>query len=65
MNSNIIRFPRVVEKTGLPRGTIYREIADGRFPKPMKLAKRAVGWREEVIDAWLAERESNAKANAN
>lgn len=62
MSSNYIRFPRVTEKTGLPRATIYREMAEGRFPKPVKLSKRAVGWREHVIDAWIAEREAAAKS---
>jgi prophage regulatory protein len=31
-------------------------MADGRFPKPMKLGERAVGWSEAEIAAWLESR---------
>jgi predicted DNA-binding transcriptional regulator AlpA len=33
----IIRFPHICTKTGLPRSTIYRLIALGKFPKQIKL----------------------------
>ena len=32
-------------------------IAEGSFPKPVKLGKRAVGWREADLRAWLNSRQ--------
>lgn len=49
----IQRLPRVRQRTGLGRSTIYREMALGRFPRCVQLTPRAVGWRETDIDAWL------------
>jgi len=31
-------------------------MADGTFPKPVKIGKRAVAWPESVIRQWIAER---------
>jgi prophage regulatory protein len=48
----VLRLPAVVAKTGYSRNSIYRLIAEGRFPKPIKiLGKRAAGWIESEVDA--------------
>ena len=52
----ILRRPAVEAATGLSRSTLYEMIANGRFPKPVRLGARAVGWRESEIAAWLGER---------
>jgi prophage regulatory protein len=31
-------------------------MANGSFPKPIRLSERAVGWKSDDIDAWLAAR---------
>ena len=49
----ILRRPVVQEITSLPTSTLYAKIAEGTFPKPLKLGKRSVGWRESDIRAWL------------
>lgn len=56
MNYKILRLPSVKEKTGLSRSTIYLRIAKGEFPSAISLGGRAVGWLEEEIDNWLAEK---------
>ena len=58
--SDTLRLPKVRQRTGLGRSTIYRLIAQGRFPSAVQLAPRAVGWHKADIDAWLA---SRPKAN--
>lgn len=60
MNTTILRRPEVEQTTGLSRSTIYAMIAEGTFPKPVKLGKRAVGWRSSDISAWLESREASA-----
>lgn len=52
----IQRLPTVIERTGLSRSTIYKLIADGNFPKPISLGRRAVGWLESDIEGWLEDR---------
>ncbi|WP_227288069.1 AlpA family transcriptional regulator [Boseongicola sp. H5] len=56
MSERILRRPDVETLVGLSRSTLYAMIADGTFPKPLKLGKRAVGWRASDIDAWLESR---------
>ncbi len=55
-STTILRRPAVELMTGLSRSTIYQQIADKDFPKPLKLGKRAVGWRESDIVQWLDSR---------
>jgi len=45
-------MPSVVRRTGLGRSTIYRLIAEQKFPPQVKLAGRAVGWRCTDLDRW-------------
>ena len=52
----ILRLPRVLDKTGLGRDSIYRLAREGRFPKPIKLSTQASGWFEDEVDAFLATR---------
>ncbi len=56
MATNILRLPTVKARTGLSRSTIYLRISEGRFPSPVSLGSRAVGWIESEINTWLAER---------
>ena len=55
MVTAILRLPNVKARTGLSRSTIYLRISEGRFPKPVSLGGRAVGWVEEEITDWLNE----------
>jgi prophage regulatory protein len=55
-STTILRRPAVELMTGLSRSTIYQQIAEEVFPKPLKLGKRAVGWRESDIIQWLDSR---------
>jgi prophage regulatory protein len=55
MATTILRLPEVKDRTGLSRSTIYLWISEDRFPRPISLGDRAVGWIESEIDAWLNE----------
>ena len=56
MTHTILRLPAVKSSTGLSRSTIYLRVSQGTFPRPVSLGGRAVGWVEEEIQSWLAER---------
>lgn len=55
---SVFRLPKVLQATALSRSTLYAMMAEGRFPKPMKLGERAVGWPEAEIAAWLESRKA-------
>lgn len=48
----IMRLPAVLLATGLTRSTVYRLMAERAFPTPVKLARRAVGWRQDDVREW-------------
>jgi prophage regulatory protein len=53
----LARLPMVLKLTGLGRSTIYRWIADGSFPPPVRLGPRAVAWRWSDLDRWTQSRD--------
>ena len=57
----IRRLPLVKQNTGLSRSTIYLLIKQGKFPAPIQLAPRAVGWVGSEIDEWIATRIKEAR----
>ena len=57
----VLRLPTVRQRTGLGRSTIYSRIALGKFPRPIRLSERCVGWLENDIEAWLSERMTEAR----
>lgn len=64
MPHKILRLPVVKARTGLSRSTIYLRVSQGRFPSPVSLGGRAVGWIEAEVDAWLtAQIESSRNAD--
>jgi prophage regulatory protein len=52
----LARLPTVLKMTGLGRSTIYRWVADGSFPPPVRLGPRAVAWRWSDLDEWTRSR---------
>lgn len=60
------RLPQVKARTGLSRSEIYRRIAMGDFPAPVKLGQRASAWSKHEVDAWISQRiaERDAKGAA-
>ena len=44
----------VEKQTSLDITTIYRKMKAGTFPKPVRVGKRRVAWRESDIAAWQA-----------
>ena len=53
MLPEILRRKDIENRFGLSRSTIYAMMADGRFPKSVKLGHRAVGWRSDDLQTWF------------
>lgn len=50
----LIPITGVIDLTSFSKATIYRKVADGTFPRPLKIGKSRVAWRESDIVAWIA-----------
>jgi prophage regulatory protein len=59
-DSEFLRLPSVLRRTGLGRSTIYRLVADEKFPAPVKLSGRAIGWRQSDLERWSKELQTQA-----
>jgi len=54
---SILRLPAVKSCTGLSRSTIYKLVSEKKFPAPVSLGARAVGWYEHQVQDWLKQRQ--------
>lgn len=52
----LLRMASVIQVTGLARSTIYKLIAEDKFPSPVRLVGRAVAWRRADLEQWSAAR---------
>jgi prophage regulatory protein len=52
----VLRIAEAEAVTGKGRSHIYDEVEKGRFPGPVPLSDRAVGWLSDEVDTWLDER---------
>lgn len=62
-HAKLIRLPSVENLTGLKRSAIYAGMRAGTFPGSVRLAVRAVAWREAEVLAWCADRTKTGGAN--
>ncbi|NII11547.1 AlpA family phage regulatory protein [Oleiagrimonas sp. C23AA] len=51
--SRLLRLRQVMERTGLSKTTIYRWIAEGRFPSQHRIAASIAVWKETDVDDWI------------
>jgi prophage regulatory protein len=49
----LIRLPRVLERTGLSRSTIWRLERAGLFPRRRRVSANVVAWLESEVTAWI------------
>ena len=51
----LLTRPQVEELTGLSCSSLYRLMAAAEFPRPVRIAKRAVRWRLGDLERYLAD----------
>jgi prophage regulatory protein len=52
----ILTIQDVVRVTTVSRGQIYRLLTRNEFPPPVHLSAHRIGWRQSVVESWLASR---------
>lgn len=64
--SQLVRLPTVCAQTGLSRSNIYRRIAQGTFPPPIKIGPYTSVWNADEVARWVDARiAEHAKLAAN
>ncbi|MDQ0072428.1 putative DNA-binding transcriptional regulator AlpA [Variovorax boronicumulans] len=51
------RMADVIRITALSRATVYRRIAEGKFPPPVHLGVRACRWPRAALQRWIEDPE--------
>ena len=49
----ILRVKEVARRLGISRSTLYVWIKEGRFPSPIRLGVRMVGWKDSDVNQWI------------
>jgi len=50
----LLRRSDVEMITGLSRSSIYAQMAEKTFPRPVQIGTRSVAWRSSDISDWIA-----------
>lgn len=61
MAHKILRLPDVIHRVGFSRSTIYDLVSKGRFPAPVRIGIRAVGWLDTDINDWITQQINQSK----
>lgn len=64
LSLRLLRLPEVKARTGYSSSELYRRIAAGDFPAPVKLGERASAWPEHEVNAWCQARIAARDAKA-
>jgi prophage regulatory protein len=55
-----LRLPQICAMLGVGHSTIYYWIAEGKFPKQIKLGQKLAVWRREDVEAFMRLKEGEA-----
>lgn len=53
MTTALLPVAAVTRQVGFSRQTVYRMVAAGRFPAPVKLETGSVRWLENKVQEWV------------
>lgn len=51
--NRLLRLRQVMDQTGLGSSTIYRHIAAGTFPAPLKIGGHSARWLQADLERWI------------
>jgi prophage regulatory protein len=61
-DDTMLRMGEVVRLTGISGSTVKRMVIDGRFPKPMRLSPRRIGWKAGEVKTWIRQLDDQRRA---
>ena len=48
----LLTINEVLDATKMSKASVYRRIADGSFPQPVRVGPRSIRFRAEEVEAW-------------
>ena len=57
----LLRIKQVQYQTGLARSTIYKLMAEGDFPQPVKITSKSSAWVSSEVEDWKQARMDDRK----
>jgi len=57
MDVELVSAEQLAKRLSVSRRTIFRLVASGRLPQPLRLSKRTVRWRWADVEEFLAKHE--------
>lgn len=64
MSKTLIRMSETMRRTGYGKAWVYKLIAQGKFPKPVKIGSRAIAFVESEVDDWINQRIEDSRKEA-
>ena len=61
----LISKAELLSQIPISSATMWRAIAAGRFPKPVRIGSRRVAFFQDEIDAWLSQRIAGRDAKSS
>lgn len=58
---SFLRINTVLSQTGLARSTIYKLMAEGDFPQPVKITSKSSAWVSSEVNDWKVSRMEERK----
>jgi prophage regulatory protein len=55
-NELLLRLPELTARLGISRSSVYRLVAEGKFPAPLKLTAQTIAFKASEVDQWIAAR---------
>jgi prophage regulatory protein len=52
----LLPMSKVIDLTSLSKATVYRKVAEGTFPAPLRIGTSRVAWSESDIAQWIKTR---------
>jgi prophage regulatory protein len=52
----LIKLKEVMSISGLGRSSIYKFMAEGRFPMSISLGERAIAWEVSEVEEWVLDK---------
>lgn len=52
----LLKLPEVRRRTSLAKSTIYKMMAEGKFPANIQTVGRSRAWPESIIEGWIQNR---------
>jgi len=56
LKPRLIKRKEVQQRTTLSTASIYRLMAENKFPRQIKVTGTSVAWNEQEVDEWIEQR---------